>query len=588
MTQERLADLKAQATTDKFLASFVNRVIAQADEIKRKGPLEYEITANLTMLGVSRDCVNRVYTLGMAWRWTGDRTYLYAGIDAIVRASEFPDWNPSHFLDTAEMSHAVGLGYDWFFHELTGVQKQTIRKGLVRNGLQPGLDAYGGNDPIEPRRKRRYGWWKDCDHNWNIVCNCGLIIGALAVAETDPEYAQAIIPAAAASMPRALEMFGPDGAWAEGPGYWGFATRYLAYGFTALRTALDTDLGLLSTDGVSEAGLAPIYVTGPTDLYFNYADSKTRNRRRPMFQMFWLSDTFQNAFLAGDEHRLLADQKPTAQHVVWYVPKPRAPEELRTLDKHFRGPVQLALMRSSWDADALFVGFKAGYNQANHGHLDLGSFELDALGVRWIRDLGSDLYTLPGYWDGKRGGKRWEYWNLGTFSHNVITIDAKNQDPLATASMTQYESETETTFAIVDLSKAYLESAKSVTRGIRLVEGRRAVLTQDEISVHERSTIVWGITTDAQIDILSDREARLTLDGNLLYARILSGEATFSTTEAPEAEPPMLSTEGIRRLHATLETANPDTLAVLLSPVWPDGATETCEIKPLLAWKSGA
>ena len=588
MTEDRLSNLKALATTDKALASYVNHIIDSADEIKKKDPLQREITANLTMLGVSRDCVNRVYTLGVAWRWTGDRTYLHAGIDAIVRASEFPDWNPSHFLDTAEMSHAVGLGYDWFFHELTSVQKETIRTGLVRNGLQPGLDAYGGNDPIEPRRNRRYGWWKDCDHNWNIVCNCGLIIGALAVAETDPEYARAIIPAAVASMPKALNMFGPDGAWAEGPGYWGFATRYLAYGFTALRTALDTDLGLLRTEGVSEAGLAPIYVTGPTGLYFNYADSATRNRRRPMFQMFWLSDTFRNAFLAGDEHRLLADQKPTAQHVVWYVPKPRGPEELRPLDKHFRGPVELALMRSSWDSDGLFVGFKAGYNQANHGHLDLGSFELDALGVRWVRDLGSDRYTLPNYWEGKRGGGRWDYWKLGSFSHNVITIDNQNQDALATASMTQFHSEAEAAFAIVDLSEAYLESAGEVTRGIRLVDWRRAVLVQDEISVTRPSTIAWGITTDALIEILSAREASLTLDGKMLYARILSGNASFSTTEAPASEPPLLGAEGVRRLHATVETHDPITLAILLSPVWPDGASETCEIKPLSAWTSGA
>ena len=39
------------------------------------------------------------------------------------------------------------------------------------------------------------------------------------------------------------------------------------------------------------------------------------------------------------------------------------------------------LFRSSWgDPNAIFVGIKAGYNQAHHGHLDLGNFEMDALG----------------------------------------------------------------------------------------------------------------------------------------------------------------------------------------------------------------
>ncbi len=441
MTEERLNDLKTQAETDPVLQLYIRQVIEQADEIANKEPLEHKIPDGIRLLGVSRDCVDRVYKLGVAWRWTGERKYLEAGIDAIFRASQFKDWNPSHFLDTAEMSHAVGLGYDWFFYELTDEQRETIKSGLIRNGLQVGIDAYGGEDPLEPRRGRRYGWWKDCDHNWNQVCNCGLITGALAIAETDPDYARQIIPAAIASLPKALTMYGPDGAWAEGPGYWGYATRYTAYGFTALRTALDTDYGLLDIEGISEAGFAPIHTTGPTGLYLNYADSGERNARRPMFQVFWLADVFKSDFMAANEHDLIADHRATAQHIVWYVPKPSTTQDSPALDKQFRGPVEVALMRSSWDnPDALFVGFKAGYNQANHAHLDLGNFELDALGIRWVRDLGSDQYNLPNYWDGGQGGARWDYWRLGTHSHNVITIAEKNQDALATSKMIRFSS----------------------------------------------------------------------------------------------------------------------------------------------------
>ena len=30
-----------------------------------------------------------------------------------VSGPVFPDWNPKEFLDTAEMTHAVAIGYDW-------------------------------------------------------------------------------------------------------------------------------------------------------------------------------------------------------------------------------------------------------------------------------------------------------------------------------------------------------------------------------------------------------------------------------------------------------------------------------------------
>ena len=52
-------------------------------------------------------------------------------------------------------------------------------------------------------------------------------------------------------------------------------------------------------------------------------------------------------------------------------------------DAIFRG-VEVATLRSEWESrDAVFVGFKAGDNKANHSHLDLGTFVLDALGKRW-------------------------------------------------------------------------------------------------------------------------------------------------------------------------------------------------------------
>ena len=52
------------------------------------------------------------------------------------------------------------------------------------------------------------------------------------------------------------------------------------------------------------------------------------------------------------------------------------------LGRYFRD-AEVVSMRSDWgDKDQIFVGFKAGDNKANHSHLDLGSFVMDALGTR--------------------------------------------------------------------------------------------------------------------------------------------------------------------------------------------------------------
>ena len=92
-------------------------------------------------------------------------------------------------------------------------------------------------------------------------------------------------------------------------------------------------------------------------------------------------------------------------------------------DAVFRG-TDTAFFRSAWDdPGAVYVGFRGGDNKANHSHLDLGNFVLDALGERWALDLGPDNYNLPGYF----GKQRWTYYRLRTESHNTLTLDGANQ-----------------------------------------------------------------------------------------------------------------------------------------------------------------
>ncbi len=109
----------------------------------------------------------------------------------------------------------------------------------------------------------------------------------------------------------------------------------------------------------------------------------------------------------------------------------------------------------------------------------MGNFELDALGIRWIRDLGSDNYNLPGYWDGRRGGRRWNYYRLNSKSHSVPLLDGEDQDPLAISKFTRFETERSSAFVLVDLTSAYKKSAKKVARGGASLENRRALLVQD-------------------------------------------------------------------------------------------------------------
>jgi hypothetical protein len=569
-----LQHLKELYTEDKVLKKCMKDVLEEADSCAGKSMLTYR-KIGPRLLSVSRECLRRIYALSLAYRWTGEEKYAGKAVDNMLTVCAFNDWNPSHFLDTAEMSHAVGLGYDWLYSYMDAGTREKIKAGLIRNGLEPGQDAY------------KSAWWVKSEFNWNQVCNGGLIIGALAIAESDPQYAEQIVPAAVQSLPIALASYGPDGAWGEGPGYWSYATHYTAYGLAALQSALGNDFGLLQIKGLAEAGDFPIYTAGPTGYYLNMADVGEKSSRRTLPCLFWLARTFDKPFYAHDERAILAKYRASPQHMVWYMPEPSGKLPARDLDRYFRGPVEVAVFRSAWDdPDALWVGIKAGYNQVNHGHLDLGNFELDALGVRWVRDLGSDDYNLPGYWEMNRGGMRWSYYRLNSKSHSVPLLGGEDQDPMATSKFIKFESKKSSAFAMIDLTSAYEKFAKKVTRGLAVLESRKAVLVQDEFEIEKPCELVWAMTTDAEISLEKEWIARLTINGKELVAQVLSPYHAPFTVESAEQKPPEKTNKGVKRLTLRLDDAKDNVrVAILLSPVWKEGRyISSAGLRPLAEW----
>lgn len=572
-----LARLKKRIDKDPLLKKSVDAMLKRADRMCRKPPIVRKLKGP-RLLSVSRECLKRVYTLGLAWRLTGENKYVRAARKNLLAACAFKDWNPAHFLDTAEMSHAVGIGYDWFYHALDDETRATIRKGLIRNGLKPGAAAYA-------RRRPGYAWWTRIEHNWNQVCNGGLIVGALAIAETDPEYAKKIVPSAVKLLPNALVNYAPEGAWMEGPGYWRYATEYTVFALAALESALGTDFGLSKMKGVSETGWYPICMTGPTGLPFNFADAGKKPRpRRNTPCMFWLARRFDEPAFAADERAMMAKYLGDPLDIIWYVPAGRKPK-VPALDRCHRGRVDVAFFRGAWDdPDALYFAVKAGFNQVSHAHCDVGSFVIDALGVRWAVDLGCDDYNLPGYWGRSQDATRWTYYRLSAHSHNVPLLNNRNQDVRAVTKVNRFKSTPRRAFAIIDLTSAYRRLAKRVTRGITVFD-HRSVLVQDEFSIEKPVEIAWGMTTAAKI-ALDGKRATLTQDGKELHAEILSPADAVFTRESAEQKPPQATNKGIRRLMIRLPGQSGRVrIAVLLSPVWPDGRHgKPPTLRPLDKW----
>ena len=521
LTPESLAALRAEVQPGGPRHEVFQGVRRAADGLLReKRTVEYKIVGP-RLLTQSRRCLDRVQTLALVHLVTGEAKYAERAWKELEAAAAFKDWNPSHFLDTAEMSCAFGIGYDWLYAWMDEAKRRTVREALLEKGLARGLEAYRG--------QARWGWWTRAHHNWSQVCNGGLAVGALAVADEAPEASAEILTSGLMAVQGAMGNFGPDGSWNEGPGYWGYTLRYTSYYMAALQSALGTMHNLEKAPGLSEAGTFRLYFVGPTNRTFNFADASDGAGSHP--SMFWLARVFDRSVYAWDHWQRLRGE-PDPLDVVWHVPEGQNPQAAGLpLHKHFRRD-HIVFFRSAWeDPDALWAGFKGGNNRANHSHLDLGSFVLDALGVRWAEDLGGDDYNLPAYF----GNKRWTYYRLRTESHNTLVIDDENQSPKAEAPVTHFRGDAADARAVVDLSAAY-PMCERVRRGMAML-GRRVVLVQDEIEAKKEVEVVWGMVTRATPKVDG---ARVVLEhkGKRLYGRVLAPEgARFETVSANPPKP---------------------------------------------------
>ena len=552
--------LKEKAPHHPVLKGWHSKVRAQADDLLNQPPSTYEIPDGLRLLGVSRRVLNRVQTLGLMYRIHDQKKYAERAWKELEAAANFVDWNPRHFLDTAEMTHAFAIGYDWLYDAWTPAQRALLRAAMIEKGLKPALNVYRGN----PKPSSS---WNKVRHNWNQVCNGGIGIGALAIAGEEPQLAAELIESAVKSIPLAMHEFAPDGAWAEGPGYWNYATTYNVAFLAALETALGRDFGLAEIPGFREAGMFPIYLMSPIDRTFNYADGGDGAIRAP--HLFWLARRFHQPVYARYQTRLASAQP---LDLVWYQ-EPMSDSPALPLNKYFRD-AEVVTMRSAWDdPNALFAGFKAGDNKSNHSNLDLGTFVLDALGTRWGVDLGADNYNLPGYF----GNRRWTYYRLRAEGHNTLVINPgqePDQDPAARAKIITFR---ESGVAIADLTPAYSKHARKVQRGISMLGGKQ-VLVQDEIETKAPADVWWFFHTPAEIQIAaSGSQALLTHGKATLEARILSPEKARFTRMAAEPLPSSPQPEkqhnnsGIRKLAIHFEGAEKLTIAVSFAPVHDTG-----------------
>lgn len=273
---------------------------------------------------------------------------------------------------------------------------------------------------------------------------------------------------------------------------------------------------------------------------------------------------------------------------LWYNPDLSFDEEkLKSvpLAVHMKSDVgeEFVTVRSAYcDENATYIGMKGGYNYTNHGDLDIGSFVFDALGERWIMDLGKASYSAPGYFNGLIGGGRWKVYSKRAEGHNTFAINpstvSEDQYPFAKAGFTSFAEQDGGAVATLDITDAYsMHSVSNLTRTLEVYDNYKYASITDNVECKKESDIYWFAHTDASVELIDDgKTAQLTKtaeDGTVkcVLVKISDDTDAVFTVEAPaplekSSANVIENVEGVSKLSIHLENVKSTSIKVTLEP----------------------
>jgi hypothetical protein len=411
-------DLKKKIQSDPVTGNVYRALQLNAKDIQTR-PLLTRTMVGRRLLATSREMLYRMNILGLVYRMEKDPAVLKR-IDAEVLAvCNFTDWNPSHYLDVAEMSMAVALAIDWVGRELPATTVEQATNALIQKGIKP---SFTGKAP----------GWVNGTNNWNQVCHGGMIAAAIAVAEKDPQLAAATISRALEGMPHALKEYGPDGVYPEGATYWSYGTSFSALTSSMLESAFGTDFGLARYPALLKSADFMVLSMAPSGWYYNFADCGDKRDENGDFTLAWFAAKTGNPGYFEKE-RFLRDPAQMGQLDRWagaglvWIAQFR-PRQEQALPLAWKGDGTNPVVFFRDPDQGFYFGGKGGRATVSHGNMDAGSFVFELDGVRWVADPGNQSYNeleQTGFklWESCQTCQRWTLLTKNNFGHSTLTVN---------------------------------------------------------------------------------------------------------------------------------------------------------------------
>jgi hypothetical protein len=387
LSQEKLVGL--ETAIESTHALIWTQVVSWADQQMDAPPTQ-------ALEGDFRRVGERIPYAAICGLLSDDSRYSGLAVRTMMEITRIENWGNNHDIEAAHLLYGLAVGYDWIYDDLSTSDRELVRLKIIAQATQ--LKEFCGNThpPL---------------NNHRIVKLSALGVAALAVFPEEPS--RDWIHFVNRELEKALPYYGSDGMSCEGISYWSYGVEYMLKYFVAADALIGTQF--LSHPWIQHAADTPLYYSLPreswtsTNMFLNVSDSPRFCWYGPHYQLHklasitrrpevqWLATEIQKSGYTRHHADWLA--------LLWFDPNtPSHPPTNLPLTKRF-ADWDLAIMRSSWDADATMTTFKcspigghqlkdiwrATYPGSGHAHPDANSFTLFAAGQWLIADAGATM-----------------------------------------------------------------------------------------------------------------------------------------------------------------------------------------------------
>lgn len=480
-------------------------------------------------LTILRTIMPQLQNWAFAYQVTRDIKFAYIAYDYALEVGKWDHWGPAHFLDCADATAPIAIMFDWLYNAFVEISKtdgtrtpEKIAEIIYTHGVYQGYNSLVNNACDFPNSITSSYRYDKFSNNWNSVCTSGMVIGALSILQ----YEQYRAPACEVSSlslfalgDHGLGQYAPDGSYIESPNYWSYGTNTFFRLCAALESAAGTDYGFMDCWGIDTTCYFAVQSESSDYLYWNYHDGGEGSQDGSWF-MYAGTHFGDDNLCAVRAHQLANGKSFTAYDIIFYNEDAANGKPQMELAYYMEG-IQAYTVRSTWEKQAIFTGIMGGEGNASHGNIDSGNFIYDNLGIRWIKDLGSDQYNVYGYFSNTY---RYRYYRLGAEGSNVMLLTSEqsampygqhlNEDTVITK---HYENDYGG-YAVLNNLPAFRGYVMQAERGVMLTNNRKTVVVQDEVLFGKAEEVYWFAHT------LKSLNPEISNDGKTAYlSRVVNG-----------------------------------------------------------------